>query len=351
MSSHRFSLTQVAGAVTLATLLPAMAQADANLKTQSLAMQSIPVYYDLEATLEAVNESTISAQTSGAVKAVHFDVNDRVKAGALLIEIDNTQQQAALAQAKANQAQAEAQNEDAQILLKRNKRLLKQGSISQGQYDSTVAQAKSAEAAVEAAKAAVRQAKEQLSYTLVKAPYGGIVKGRMVEVGELVNPGQPMMSGLALQPLRAIADVPQRLASQYQGDDSVQVVVNGQPVDAGKVTLYPYADTQHHSIRLRAELPANADVKAIPGMWAKVRLQTGKRNTLLIPESAVIERSELTAVYVMDGNTPKLRQVRLGNDHQDQREVLAGLREGEQLILDGYAAMASLSSGQAKNGE
>ncbi|MFL0806981.1 MAG: efflux RND transporter periplasmic adaptor subunit [Oceanobacter sp.] len=351
MSSHRFSLTPVAGAVALATLLPATAAADSPLEIQVVSQQTVPVYYDLEATLEAVNESTISAQTSGAIKAVHYDVNDRVKAGTLLIEIDDTQQQAALAQAKANLAKAEAQNEDAQILLKRNKRLLKQGSVSQGQYDSSVAQAKSAEAAVAAAKAAVRQAKEQLSYTRVKAPYGGIVKGRMVEVGELVNPGQPMMSGLALQPLRAIADVPQRLANQYQGDSSVQVVVNGQPVDASKVTLYPYADTQHHSIRLRAELPANADIKAIPGMWAKVRLQTGDRTTLLIPESAIIERSELTAVYIMDGNTPKLRQVRLGNGHNDQREVLAGLNTGEQLILDGYAAMASLASGKATDGE
>lgn len=351
MSSHRFSLSLVAGAVTLATLLPATAVADSHLETLTLAQQSIPVYYDLEATLEAVNESTISSQTSGAVKAVHFDVNDRVKAGALLIEIDNTQQKASLAQARANQAQAEAQNEDAQILLTRNKRLLKQGSISQGQYDSSVAQAKSTEAAVAATKAAVRQGQEQLSYTRVTAPYGGIVKARLVEVGELVSPGQPMMSGLSLQPLRAIADVPQRLASQYQGDDSVQVVVNGQPQNASKVTLYPFADPQHHSIRLRAELPSNSTSNAIPGMWAQVRLQTGERETLLIPESAIIERSELTAVYIMDDHTPKLRQVRLGNDHNNQREVLSGLNAGEQLILDGYAAMASLSSGQAKNGE
>ena len=351
MSSQRSFLVQVAGAVTLATLLPASAFAESNLATRTLALQSVPVYYDLEATLEAVNESTISAQTSGAVKAVHYDVNDEVKAGALLIEIDSTQQQAALAQAQANLAQTEAQNEDAQILLKRNERLLKQGSISQGQYDSTVAQAKSAKAAVEAAKAALLQAQEQLSYTRVKAPYGGIVKARMVEVGELVNPGQPLMSGLALQPLRAIADVPQRLSTQYQGQKSISIVINDQIIPASKVTLFPFADPEHHSIRLRAELPVSTDITSLPGMWAQIRFQTGQRSTLLIPGSSIIERSELTAVYVMDGSIPKMRQIRLGNSHQGQREVLSGLSAGEQLILDGYAAMASLSQGKANNGE
>ncbi len=349
MSLQRFPVTTLAAAFVLEALLSSTAAADTPHDTVTLTTHTIPEYHDLESTLEAVNKSTISAQTSGTVKAIYADVNDSVKAGARLIDIDNTQQTAALAQANANLANAEAQHEDARIALKRSQRLLKQGSVSQGQYDSAVAQAKSAAASVDAAAAAVRQAKEQLSYTRVTAPYSGIVTARMVEVGELVTPGKAMMSGLALQPLRAITDVPQRLAGQWSqqktGANVVQVIVNDQILDTTDVTLYPFADSQHHSRQLRAELPVTPNTASLyPGMWARVRLHTGARQALLIPESAIIQRSELTAVYVLDNNTPRLRQIRLGNRHSNTGyEVLSGLNAGEQLVVDGYAAMASLS--------
>ncbi|WP_221795386.1 efflux RND transporter periplasmic adaptor subunit [Oceanobacter mangrovi] len=303
---------------------------------------TIADFYDLEATLEAVNESTISAQTSGQILTVHYDVNDQVSKGALLIEIENSQQKAQLAQANANLAQAKAQNEDAQTAFKRNARLFKQGSISQGQYDSSEAQAKSAAAAVEAATAAVEQARLALSYTRVTAPYAGYVKARLVETGELVNPGQPLMTGMALSPLRAVADVPQRLASQYQSASQVSVQLGEQSIEPVKVTLYPYADSQLHSVRLRAELPANT-AGTMPGMWTKVRLQTGERQGLLVPESALIERSEVTALYVRDGSQWKMRQVRTGRVEAGQVEILAGLKAGDSIAIDGYAALAELA--------
>ncbi|MFK4754336.1 efflux RND transporter periplasmic adaptor subunit [Oceanobacter antarcticus] len=323
------------------------------LETRTLQTSQIPVFYDLEATLEAVNESTISAQTSGAIQAVHVDINDRVKKGTLLIEIDNTQQQAQLAQAEAQLAQAEAQNEDAQILLKRNQRLLKQGTISQGLFDSAEAQAKSTAAAVAAANANVRQARTQLSYTRVIAPYSGIVKARMVQVGELVNPGQPMMTGLALQPLRAVADLPQSIASHFQASrdqasqaaTAIQVLVGDQmtPISADKITLYPYADARYHSVRLRAELPADDNRHLYPGMWARVRLPAGAREGILIPQSAIVRHSEVTSVYILDGKQLKMRQVRLGNSRNGEAEVLAGLVAGDIIAIDGYAALAAIA--------
>jgi membrane fusion protein, multidrug efflux system len=328
------------------SLTGALTAAQPALAADTITLQTvqIPQYYDLEATLEAVNESTISAQTSGAIKAVYYDVNDEVKAGALLIEIDNTQQQAALAQADAQLAQAQAQNEDAQVILSRNSKLLKQGTLSQGQYDNSVANAKSAAAAVKAAEASLRQSREQLAYTRVTAPYSGIVKARMVQVGELVNPGTPLMTGLALQPLRAVADLPQRLASQYHNADQVSVALGQQQVSASKVTLYPFADAQHHSVRLRAELPAAAAAGQYPGMWTRIRLQTGEREAMMVPVSALVERSEVTAVYVLEGQQLKMRQVRVGTHLGDQVEILAGLSAGDQLATDGYAALAELAA-------
>ncbi|MAD45869.1 MAG: efflux transporter periplasmic adaptor subunit [Oceanospirillaceae bacterium] len=331
----------------LAAVLPTTAQAA---ESVSLEPVTVPVYFDLEATLEAVNESTISAQTSGAIKAVYYDVNDQVEKGALLLEIDDTQQQAELQQAYANLAQAKAQNEDAQVLLQRNTRLYKQGTLSKGEIDSTTARAKSAAAAVKAAQAALTQAREQLAYTKVKAPYAGLVKTRHVELGELVNPGQALMTGLSLDKLRAVADAPQRIASQYRSADQVTVRIGEQSVAPESVVLYPFADATHHSVRLRANLSSGttgADNRPLyPGQWTKIRVQTGERDVLLLPQSAILKRSELTSVYVLDDGQPELRQVRTGNLHNGEIEVLSGLQAGDKVITDALAQLAEISKGE-----
>ena len=328
-----------------ATLLTLANQAMADAPTETLVRQDIPQHFELEATIEAVNQSTVSAQTSGAVKVILFDVNDTVAKGALLIEIDNTQQLATLAQAKASLAQAQAQNEDAQVLLKRNQRLFRQGTLSQGELDSTSARAKSSAAAVEAASAGVRQASEQLAYTQVRAPYSGVVKARHIAPGELVTPGTPLMTGLSLDRLRAIADLPQRLAEQYQSQQQISIRINNRLIKPAKVTLFPYADSQLHSVRIRADLPADGPPQ-IPGSWAKMLFKTGERQVITVPATAVIQRSELSAVYINDRGAIKLRQIRTGNRYGSRIEVLSGLQEGDTVFTSGYATLAKLKRKQ-----
>lgn len=308
---------------------------------------TVPIYFDLEATLEAVNQSTVSAQTSGEVKAIYFDVNDDVAAGTLIVSINDTQQQAHLQQATANLEQAKAQNEDAQVLLKRNKRLYEQKTVSQGEYDSANAAAKSAAAAVKAAEAMLKQAKEQLAYTQVKAPYDGIVKARHVEMGELVSPGQPLMTGLALEPLRAVADLPQNVAVQYKSAEQIQILVNHRVITPEQVTLFPYADQRHHSVRLRATLPKQdaQQMPLYPGLWSKVRVKTGERETILVPSTAILQRSELSSIYVVKDGQPRLRQVRTGVKFNGQIEVLSGLQVGDTIISDALAQLAQLAKG------
>lgn len=309
--------------------------------TLTIEVRQLPVSYPLEATLEAVNQSTIAAQTPGTVKEIRFDVNDRVEQGALLIRIDDTQQRAAVMQAQANLAQARAQNDDAQALLRRNSRLFAQGTLSQGELDSTKARAKSAAATVNAAQAALQQANEQLAYTRVSAPYSGIVKARHVEIGETVAPGTPLMTGLSLQRLRAVADVPQRLAPHTITKEHVSIAINGQTLTPQSVTVFPYADPQHRSVRLRADLPATQS-GLMPGMWATVIITQGQRPAIVVPESAVIRRSELSAVYVQHHGKALLRQVRVGNPQANQQlEILSGLNAGDVIYIDGYGQLAA----------
>lgn len=313
-----------------------LAHADVNPAT-TLVVSATPQtsWFQLEANIEAINESTLSAQTSGRIKSIHFDVNDYVEQGALLIQLRDTQQQAGLKQAKAQLAQATALQVDSQAKLIRGEPLYKQGALSKGEFDTISAQAISAKAAVKASQAMVDQAQEQLSYTQIRAPYSGIVKNRLVQVGESVNPGTPLMTGLSLAHLRATAEIPQRFAPKLNNLKDAKVDHQGVLIDAKKVTVFPYADPASHSFKVRVDIDSEGQ-NLFPGMWVKLNIPMAEKTAIRIPKAAVLQNGELNGVYVMDGSQAKLRQVRLGNLQDGQYEVLAGLTVGDVIAQDAY---------------
>lgn len=344
-----------------------------NLATITATPQAIQQMVYLDARLEAINQSTISAQTSGIVESINFDINDQVKAGQTLIIINDSQQKAGLSQAEANVAQAEAMNEDAQVLLKRNRSLYKKNTLSKGELDSSIARAKSAAAAVLAAKASVVQAKEQLSYTKIIAPYSGVVSQRMVELGELVSPGQPLMTGFSTQPLRATTSIPQHLVSKLSIDNdtsNISIKSQGQLFPIDGYTLFPYADSRYSSVQARIDLApfeVNKDSAGlIPGAWVEVALPVSpadKKKSIVVPETAVIQQGEVASIYIIDPNTQalKLRYVRLGSNvestqtdsttaNNKQIEVLSGINAGDRVVVNALEA-AVLIRPAATSGE
>lgn len=319
--------------------------------TQSI-MQ--PDYVQLDGRLEAINQGTISAQTSGVVEAVNVDVNDTVKSGQILVVINNTQQQAQLSQAQANLAQAEALNEDAQVLVKRNRSLFAKRTLSQGELDSSIARAKSGQASVLAAKASVKQAKEQLSYTKVLAPYDGIVSQRFVQLGELVNPGQPLMAGFAIEPMRVTTDIPKKLIQKLNISEEhpIQVLTQGDIINTQQYTLFPYADNLYSSVRARIDLPKN-EKNYLPGSWVEVLLPIGSRKGIFLPKSTIIQQGEVSSLYVKNpmSGTFKLRYVRIGQQlnnagAEPQIEIISGLMANEEVALDALVTAAQIHTAQ-----
>lgn len=315
-----------------------------------------PQYVQLDGRLEAINQGTISAQTSGIVETVTVDVNDSVSAGQTLLTINNTQQQAQLSQAQAHLAQEQALNEDAQVLLRRNRSLFAKKTLSQGELDSSIAGAKSRQAAVLAAKAKVKQAQEQLSYTRVLAPYSGIVSQRLVQVGELVSPGQPLMAGFSPQPLRITIDIPQHLLPKLNisADNPIRIQANGETIRTQQYTLFPYADSRYSSVRARIDLATNKNEKALlPGSWVEVLLPAGKREGIYIPQSAILQQGEVASLYVKNSTSGrfKLRYVRLGQKLITQKlspqvEIIAGLSTDEEVALDALATAQQIHTEQ-----
>ena len=316
-------------------------------ETLTLEPRTVTESIRVDGTVEAINQATLTAQTSGRVKAVHYDVDDYVTAGSVVIELENAEQQARLEQARARQQEAQAAVEETRKNFQRAEQLLEQGNLSQSDFDQTQSAFARAQARLEEAQASVNQAEQQLSYTRIKAPYTGIVTERFIEEGELAQPGRKLIAGLSLEDIRVTATVPQQYVDQVRRQKTLTVLLPGDTrITTEEVTVYPYADEQSHSFRIRARI--DPEVTGLyPGMFVKVRVVTGKRETLLIPESALLRQGELHAVYVLgDSDVPQLRQVRTGEQHEDGIEVLSGLEAGETIARDAREAMKAAGSAQ-----
>jgi RND family efflux transporter MFP subunit len=163
------------------------------------------------------------------------------------------------------------------------------------------------------------------------------VSERYVELGEVVNPGQPLISGLSLQSLRVNVDVPQSMFHAVRTIGKAFVYVDDERIAADSLTFFPVADAAANTFQVRVNLPDGA-ATLYPGMFVKVGFVVGETKRLLVPAQAVVRRSELSGVYVADDDDVALRQVRLGRKYGDSVEVLAGLSAGERVATDPVVA-------------
>lgn len=292
--------------------------------------------YSTEASVEAVRQSTLAAQVSGRVAAVNFDAGDYVKAGTVIVRLSAQELSSAVAGSRAQVAQADATLANARANYERQQQLFQQKFISQAALDRATAEFRSAEAAARAARAGAGQTAAVSGYTVITAPYSGVVAARHVEVGESVAPGSPLMTGFDPKDMRVIANIPQYKLAEVKAAPRVAVEIPSlnKWINAAGVTVLPSADAATHTVKVRIDLPTNLE-GVIPGMFARAHFSVGSARKLTIPSTAVVRRSEITAVYVVRKDTVSLRQIRLGTPNgRGQVEVLAGLNPGEVIALD-----------------
>ena len=309
-----------------------------------------PKLFVADAVIEAVHQATLAAETTGRIKQVLFDVDDVVEKGAILFRFTDKEQQADMSRAKAQLKEATARLQQAEAEDARIQSVFEKKLVAKSAVDKTRSDVKAASQRVKAAEADVKKAREQLEYTVVRAPYAGIVVKRHVNVGERVRPGTALMTGFSLAKLRATASVPQTVVEAIRQHGEVIISlgdsVDGQAtISSNKLTVYPYADAKTHDFTVRAEL-ASVPAGFYPGMFVKAKFVVGQLPRLLVPASAVVHRSEVTAVYVVakDGQVG-FRAVRVGEiSEQSSIEILSGLTAGEQVALDPVKAGVLLMS-------
>jgi RND family efflux transporter MFP subunit len=294
-----------------------------------------------------VRQSTVSAQIAGRIVELNFDVGDYVKKGAVIARIDEraVAQAAQASEAQVREAQAGLGN--ARASYERSKQLFAQKFISQAALDQAEAAYKAAQARVTALLAGAGVAATERSFATLVAPYSGVVSARHVELGEMATPGRPIMTGFDPSTLRVVATVPQAQVESIRaiGKARIEVPSLNRWVEVRRLTIVPAADPRTHTTRVRLELPE--DVGGVyPGVYARAHFVTGSEPRLLVPRAAVVRRSEVTAVYVLDEqNRARLRQVRLGEAGDQTRiEVLAGLKPGERVALEPIKAATKEAS-------
>lgn len=312
-------------------------QAAEQLAVAPVEYREVAQTWSADGIVEAVRQSTVSAQIGGRVKEILFDVGDTVKKGQLILRIDEREAAQVLAGSQAQVMQAQANMQNAKSNYERAKQLFAQKFISQAGLDKAQADYQVALAQAAASSAGAGQAGIAHGYTAVMAPYGGVVASRLVEVGEMVMPGKPLMIGFDPSEMRVIVSVPQYKLSEIgaRPDASVEVPSLQRWLKAASVTVQPLADARTHSTQIRINLPAD-EPGIYPGMFVRTHFTTGKAKKLTIPAEAVLRRSEVVAVYVVDDKgAAKLRQIRLGDVNADGLvEVLAGLKSGEKVALE-----------------
>lgn len=294
--------------------------ASIQLQAQTTAQE---VKYD--GVIEAINQATVSAQTSGRIVEIPVDVGDYVAKGDLIIRFTDTEQKARAASAKAQFTEAQAQ-------FTRMQEMLAKKLIAKADFDKS-------EAAFKSTEASLREAEQNLAYTVIHAPYAGIVVSRTVNVGETVTPGKALMTGLSLEQLRAQVDIPQQHIGPVRKYKKARIyLADGNILESDKLRIPPSADAQTHSFKVLVNLP-EGDHDLFPGTFVKIAFVTGEREQLLIPASAISKRGEVSGVYVMKENTLEFRQLNLGSLTSNQQyPILAGANAGEKIATDPIAA-------------
>lgn len=320
--------------------------------------QDVPLITELPGRLEALRVAQVRARVAGILQKRQFTEGSDVKAGQPLFQIDPATYQATLESALATQARAEANLAQASALVQRYEPLQAAKAISPQEFLNAQVAQRAAQADVASAKAAVQNARINLGYASVTAPISGRIGRALVTEGALVGQGEATQLAVIQQVHPLYVNFTQSATEVLRLRQALQSgAIKKAGADAAAVRIvlddgreYPLqgkllfsdlsVDSTSGQVSLRAELP-NPQGLLLPGMYVRVRLEQAQvGDGILLPQQAVTRGATADTVMVVGADgmvTP--RQVKLGGSKGNQWVVLAGLKAGEQVMVDGFQKM------------
>jgi len=293
--------------------------------------------------LEAVQGVMVTAELKGKVEKIAFEPGAMVRAGDLLVQQDISSE---TAQLKASEAAVAL----AKVTLERIRKLLTEKTVSQSQYDNADAQYKETAAQLDTIRSAI-------SKKTIRAPFAGRLGIRLVNLGQILNEGNAIVSLQSLDPIFVNFSLPQQQLAQIRTGLTVRVTTNVLPgqVIEGKITaINPAVDAATRNIRVQATA-ANPQEQLRPGMFVNVAVVLPTQEKVLaIPATAVLYAPYSDSVFVVEekkseknsppGKSVRQQFVRLGEKRGDFIAIASGLKEGETIVSTG---VFKLRNGQA----
>jgi membrane fusion protein (multidrug efflux system) len=290
--------------------------------------------------LVARQRTQLSAEVAGRVTRVALEEGDSVELGTPIVEIDPERRELELKTARAQAAQASATLDKERRELARVRTLHGSAVASQSRLDEAETAVALARAGAEAARARQGVAERALRDASVSAPFAGLLARRHVNVGEFVQPGTPLFDLVSLDPIDVVFRVSEVDSGRVHKGQRVAVSVAPYPdreFEAVVDVVSPTIDRDTRTLRVRATL-ANPDGALRPGLFARADLGVAlRRGVVLVPEEAVLERSDGSVVFALgsEGRVER-RRVRTGDFRAEGVEIVEGLAEGETVVVRGH---------------
>lgn len=295
-------------------------------------------FFSASGQIEASQFANISTRHMGYISQIFVKVGDKVKKGQPLIHVNNADMEARRAQAMAGLNQAQSRFSIAEKDYNRFTTLFEQNSASQKEFDDIKTQYEVAAAQVESAKQMLNEVDAMLSYSNIKAPFQGIVTAKLVNIGDMANPGQVLLSLETPGSFVANVMVPETQISNVKTNDTVKVYLKSSGSSMTGTVSEVSTSSQHTGgqYMVKIQLSETSGTSLYTGMFVSTAFSTvsSDKSQILIPKSALIKKGELEGIYtVSSSNTAILRWLKLGRSMGDQIEVLSGISEGEQYIV------------------
>ncbi|MBX7220834.1 MAG: efflux RND transporter periplasmic adaptor subunit [Blastocatellia bacterium] len=348
-------------------------------KVETIHLTDTAETYEAVGTVTAKTSTVLAARMMGQVTAVQVHEGDHVKAGQTLVTLDHRDAAASVKKATAGLQEvehalvetrqaitaaelgrqaAEANRVAVTATYERYRTLYERKSISRQEMDEVTARYQTAtaetarsEAMIQAAKAKqsqmqarMEQAQADISgtqvvagYATIAAPFAGVVTMKAVEVGQMAVPGMPLLKLESGGTFRLEVAVDESKLSLIQLGKQVSVSIDalGHTTLFGKVAeIVPAADAASRSFTVKIDLPQQNGMRS--GMFGRALFPIGERPVLTVPATAVLERGQLTGVWVVDSNRiARLRLVKTGKTIGDRVEILSGLEDGLRIVSNG----------------
>jgi RND family efflux transporter MFP subunit len=283
-------------------------------------------------TVQARKRAALSARMAASVTELPYEEGQRVEAGAVVVRLADAAVRSALAAAEAGVAAAESD-------LDRTRKLVEEGIVARRELERMTA-------AASAARAELTAARDSLSYSTLRAPFAGRVAARRVNLGDVVNPGMPLIEIEGEDGLELLATVESWTAATLRPGTRVRALVDGQPgpLSATVTAIAPSGDPTTHRFELKADLPPAPGLSA--GLFARLLVPgIAMESRLTVPATALFDRGGLTGLFAVRDGAARLRWVAAGAREGGAVEIRAGLEPGERIVLD----PAGLADGASVN--